>query len=129
MLLPITTMLAAVLALMMVWLSFATIAQRVKTDTSIGEGTSPELFKAIRAHGNLIENAPIAVIVIGLLEFQNAPTLLVQILAGAFIVARLMHPIGIRMDKAPNAPRIIGTMGTQLVLIVGAVYALYMVLL
>lgn len=128
MILPVTTMLAGVLALMLVWLTFGTIKQRLETETSLGDGGHASLQTAVRIHGNFIEYAPIALILIGLLEFQNAPDMLVMGLAGVFVVARLLHPIGMKMEKDPNAPRAIGTMGTQLVLVVGGLYALYMAL-
>lgn len=128
MVLPITTMLAGVLALLLVWLTWATIGIRVKSETEIGDGGNMKLQRAIRAHGNFIEYAPLVVILIGLLEFQNAPDMLVMGLSGLFVVARLLHPIGMKMEKAPNAPRIIGTMGTLAVLVVGGIYALYTVL-
>lgn len=128
MIVPITTMLAGVLALILVWLTWATIGQRVKSETEIGDGGNLQLQRAIRCHGNFIEYAPLALILIGLLEFQNAPDFLVMGLAGAFVIARLLHPIGMKMDKAPNAPRVIGTMGTLAVLVVAGGYSLYMVL-
>lgn len=127
MILPITTMLAGALALILVWLTINTITLRVKTDTSLGDGGNSALQTAIRSHGNFTEYTPLALILIGLLEFQNAPDLLVMALAGLLVVARLLHPLGLKA-KAPNAPRAIGTIGTLTVLIVAALYALYMAL-
>lgn len=125
MILPITTMLAGALGLILVWLTIKTISLRVKTDTSLGDGGHSALQTAIRSHGNFIEYTPLALIIIGLLEFQNAPDLLVMALAGVLVVARLLHPLGLQA-KAPNAARVAGTLGTLAVLVIGSLYALYM---
>ncbi|MEM7568177.1 MAG: MAPEG family protein [Pseudomonadota bacterium] len=126
--LPVTTTLAAVLGLMLIWLKFRAIGQRVKSEAPLGETASTSLQVAVRTHGNFSENAPLAVILIGLLEFGGAPALLVMGLAGVFVFARIMHPIGMGMEKTPNAPRVMGVMLTSAVFVVGGLYALYMVL-
>jgi len=124
--LPITTTLAAVLALILIWLAWATIALRFKTRSTIGDGGNDDLQRAIRGHGNFIEYAPLALILIALLEYQNAPDSLVITLASVFAAARLAHPIGMRKRYDPNMFRVGGTLGTLLVLLIGAGYALAM---
>ncbi|MEO0412939.1 MAG: MAPEG family protein [Pseudomonadota bacterium] len=126
--LPITTGLTSVLCLLLIVLKWRTIGQRVKNEASLGDAGVRDLQVAIRSHANFIENAPLAVILIGLLEYGGAHSYLVLGLAATFIFARVMHPIGMAIEKAPNAPRVMGVMLTIGVFVVGAAYALYMVL-
>ncbi|MEM1021266.1 MAG: MAPEG family protein [Pseudomonadota bacterium] len=123
--LPITMTLVAVCALILCWLKFRTIGMRTKYQASMGDADKPDLQIAIRSHGNFTENAPIAIILVGLLEFSGAPQVLVGALAAAFVVARLLHPLGMT-KQPPNVPRVAGVVMTTAVFVVGAIYALYM---
>lgn len=124
--LHITTSLAAVLAFILVWLSWATIMARVKHDTDIGDAGIDAVRRAVRGHGNFTEYAPLALALVGLLEYQGAPRILVAALAVVFVTGRILHPFGIRQTKSPNFARVVGFLSTLLVLVVGAGYALYM---
>lgn len=126
--LPITTGLAAILCLFLVVLKWRTIGQRMKNEASLGDAGVRDLQVAIRSHANFTENAPLALILIGLLEYGGAHSYLLLGLAAIFLFARIMHPIGMSIEKAPNAPRVMGVMLTIGVFVVGAAYALYMVL-
>ena len=111
--LPITLGTASVLALLFVLLSALTIAARVKTNTSIGTGESSTtlsmgrekeaspLLLAVRSHGNFAEYVPLSLILMGLLEAVDTHPKVLMVIALGLIVARLLHPIGLRRP-APN---------------------------
>ena len=61
----------------------------------MGDENNPSLRRAVRAHGNLIEYAPIMLIIIGLLEYNRVSMPLVIGLAVAFVLARIMHGFGL----------------------------------
>ena len=67
----ITLLYASLLTIMAVLLALKTGMTRGKTNTMLGNGESSELLQSIRAHGNLIENAPFVIILMGLLEMQS----------------------------------------------------------
>lgn len=126
--LPVTTVTAALLGLLLIALKWRTIGQRVKNEASLGDAGSKDLLVAIRSHANLAEHAPLAIILIGLLEFAGANSWVLMGLAGVLIAARILHPIGMGIEKTPNAPRVLGVMLTSAVFVVSAGYALYLVL-
>ena len=57
-------------------------------------------------------------------EFTGSSTNLVHGLGIALVVARILHPLGLRLEAGPTVPRVIGTAVTWGVLIVGAIVAI-----
>ncbi len=113
----ITAISAAALAFLSVKLSLNVIAQRRKHGVSVGDGGNEDLLRAIRAQGNLAEYAPIALILLACLEWNQAPVWLTSILALAFIIGRLLHPLGMKGADHPMQPRVRGMQLTILSLI------------
>lgn len=90
----ITTIVAAIFAVMMVLLSVQVSLQRAKLNVTHGDANDETLRRRVRAHGNFVEYAPLAVIVLGLMEIAAAPRVALLVLAAGFVVARLLHAIG-----------------------------------
>ena len=67
----ITLLYASLLTILAIFLAIKVGMNRVETKTMTGEGESSKLLQSIRAHGNLIEYAPLALILLALLEMQN----------------------------------------------------------
>ena len=61
---PISTMYAAILGLMFVPFTFYVGAYRAKHKITLLDGGDPVLARRIRAQGNFVETAPLAVIVL-----------------------------------------------------------------
>ncbi|MEY3041508.1 MAG: hypothetical protein RLZZ174_590 [Pseudomonadota bacterium] len=88
--------------------------QRGATQTSLGDGdVDGPLYRAIRSHGNLAENAGLMLVALALLEALTGPTAYVQGLCGLFVVARLAHPLG--LSGGIMALRVLGALGTMIV--------------
>ena len=64
----ITLLYTSLLTILAIFLAFRNGLIRGKTKIMLGEGDSSELLQSIRAHGNLMEHAPIALILFLLLE-------------------------------------------------------------
>ena len=96
-------------------LGMRTSLGRQKFSQSVGDGGKPEMAARMRSHGNLTENAPIILLTLGLLEASGEDTVGITILAVVFFVGRLLHPIGMGMKKAPNAPRFLGAFTSYMV--------------
>lgn len=100
--LPVTSLLAGVFALLMVTLSFQVSMRRVKMGgISAGDGGDETLRRRIRAHGNFIEYAPMALIAVGLIEFGGGVKILVWSIAVAFLFSRIAHAIGMLYTSTP----------------------------
>ena len=104
--LPVTTALAGFFALMTVALSAPISLRRLALRVSYGDGGDDVLKRRIRAFGNFIEYAPLALIVLGLLELRHAPSGFVLGIAITLLLARLLHAWG--MLYATRAPRALG---------------------
>ena len=76
-----------------------------------------DLLRAIRAHANLTEYAPIALILLTCLELNRAPLWLTSILAGIFVIGRLLHSVGMKSSESPWQARVWGIQLTLLSMI------------
>ncbi|WP_066798645.1 MAPEG family protein [Sphingomonas soli] len=112
--LTVTGFTAAALAILLVLLALDTIRNRFRTRKPFGLGDDPGLTSASRAHGNLAENAPITLILMGLLEFGGADRQILIYLAVAFVSARLLHALGLYVQTKgpPPLPRALGVIAT-----------------
>jgi len=128
----ITAIVASILTIIFVKLSFAVIALRRKNQVGLGSGGHDELERAIRAQGNFAEYVPFGIILIACLELNGAPWWLVAIPGIALIVGRLIHAKGIQMPPPDFSKRVLGmkfTFGTLISLVIlnlgWALYSLF----
>ena len=122
----ITLLYASLLSLLAVSLAFKTGLLRGKTNTMLGEGDAPEMLQAIRAFGNLIEYAPLAIIMLGLLEIQDVGGWKLHILGSTFFVSRILHAYGITISRERTPYRVVGILGTWLSILVMAISGIWM---
>lgn len=123
--LPITLTIAAAATVLHIWLAGRVSQLRRGYRISIGDGGNEALHRRIRAHGNYIENMPIVLILLALLELAGGDARLLWGAAIIFIVARLLHAFG--MDRTPPSKlRMFGMMGSILALVILAGYAVFM---
>lgn len=115
--LPITALTAAICALMLLITAIDTVRHRMRVRAAFGDaGGDAKLVSASRSHGNLAEHAPLAVILIGLLEQSRANHWALTALATFFLAARALHIVGLYapMSEKPPVPRQLGVIGTWL---------------
>ena len=118
---PVTIWTAVAVTMLVLVLTVRVIRLRMAGRVSIGDGDDAVLAAAIRGHGNLIEYAPLALILIGLLEISGAARGPLIGLAATFVVARVLHAIAFgRPAGPPTASRSLGVVGTLGTLAVGA---------
>lgn len=128
--LPITAITAAVCGLLLLLLAFDTVKQRLRAQAAFGDAGDARLVSAVRSHGNLAEHAPIAIILIGILEFAHAHHWALTALAGLFIVARVLHIWGLYTPSPTGKPplgRQLGVIGTWVSLAALSLWTLWMV--
>lgn len=87
----ITSIYAALLALLIVWLSLRVIKRRRATRVLVGDANDPGLQAAIRAHANATEYVPVALILLLLLELGGGHYALLHAAGLALLTGRLLH--------------------------------------
>ena len=107
----ITAATAAILAVFQMFLMLYVANGRGKFKTGLGDGGHPGLIRRIRIHGNLAENAPLFLILLGLVEISQRWPTYVPIVAAVFVIARVSHALGLSMSSGPSVFRFIGVLG------------------
>ena len=116
-----TSIIASVLTVIFVRLSFAVIRLRRKNKVGLGSGGHEELERAIRAQGNFAEYVPFGIMLIACLEINGAPWWLVAVPGITLIAGRLIHARGINMPPPDFSQRVLGmkfTFNTLIALVV-----------
>ncbi len=124
MILPTSLCFAAAAVLVNFWLAMRCGKVRASEKVSVGDGGSDMLIRRMRAQANFIEQTPLTVVLVALVELTGKGGLWLAPAAAVFIIGRIAHGIG--MDGNFKAGRPIGMMTAmlfQLVLIVVAVMA------
>lgn len=122
--LAITSFYAAILALFYVVLAALVIRQRFKHRVGLGNGKEPQLLQTVRMHGNFAEYVPFLLILVALLELQQAQPWQLHLVAGLTLGGRLLHAVGLWQSSGTSIPRFLGMISTFTALIVGAVFLL-----
>jgi uncharacterized protein len=120
---------AAVLGLLAAVLTVRVIMNRVSTGIQAGDGGNARLGQAIRAHANLSEQAPLALLLIALVELLGTPTAWVHALGITLVLARLSNAWGLSHSLGPTQPRQAGAGLTVLVVVIASLLILYRTLI
>jgi len=123
----ITSLYVSLLALWLVLLSMRVIALRGNPAFAFLRLSSDDersLDRAVRAHGNLAEYAPMMLILLYLLEVQGAGAAVVHGLGAAFLLGRLAHGMTFAFLRHSLPLRVGGMTLTLFSLLVGAVLLL-----
>ena len=113
----ITLVLTAIFGLLHVIFTLRVGNYRFKSKISLGDGGDHELRNRIRAHGNFIENVPIALLLILLNDLDGAEDNTLILMGSVLLIARLTHYLTIATRKLPWILRplsMLGTLGTIL---------------
>lgn len=113
----VTSLYAAILAVIYIMLTVNTILTRKKHWQALGNGDNFEVLRAIRAHGNFMEYTPLFLIMLILTEMNNLSAFFVHLLGVVFVIGRLIHAYSILKSeqyddkgviKAPPKWRVVG---------------------
>jgi len=122
----ITATVAALIGLLAVLLAARVIVFRVRFKVNAGDGGHAPLAQAIRAHANLVEHAPLALIVLAFAEASvPAWRWLIMILGVVLLIARLASAWGLSHSLGGSTGRQAGAGLTQLVTIGASLLVLY----
>ena len=98
-------------------LSILVIRIRIRTRISIGTGEDKALARMSRVFGNFVEYAPIALLLLALVELCGGSRTVLHIAGSAFIVGRIAHAIGLGRTLGINIGRTVGVGLTSLVIL------------
>ena len=112
-----------------VYLSMRTIRARRSAKVALGHNDNPELLKAMRAHSNFSEYVPLSLFAIYLIERDGANPYFIHLLALSLLIGRIIHAYGISMQNENFKFRVTGMLTTFTVLIVSALYLIYLSLM
>lgn len=121
----ITLLYTSLLTILAIFLALRNGVIRGKTKTMLGEGDSPELLQSIRAHGNLMEHAPIALILLLLLEMQGVADWKLHLIGSSFFLCRILHAYGITISRESTPYRVVGALGSWVLMIGMSGYGIY----
>lgn len=125
MLVPITGLYAAALTVVGLTLMNRVGRIRDRTGVSILRGDDMHLALAMRQHGNFIETVPLALILMGLVEANGANGILLHANGILLVLSRIVHPMGLSLERRHHPLRAVGTVGTVLAMLVLAAVALW----
>jgi uncharacterized protein len=120
-----TLLFAGLCALLQCLLTALVIARRLQARVSLLDGGDKPLIKRIRAHGNFIETAPMALLLLALLEFNSLATWAVIGFGSLLVIGRVLHAMGLINNRMRWA-RMAGMLMTIFVISIQAVCCLWL---
>ncbi|NRD34133.1 MAPEG family protein [Shewanella sp. DC2-4] len=116
--LMVTGLYASLTGLLIVALAYRVVKLRRGQKIGLGDGGNSTLALANRVHVNLIENAPIVLILMLVAEAGSLPAFYLHCFGTVWIVARLLHAIGLTQGQGGyHFGRFWGVLLTWLVII------------
>jgi uncharacterized membrane protein YecN with MAPEG domain len=121
----ITSLYAALLTFLFVFLTMRTVSLRKNLGIAIGHGSQPLLLRATRAHANFSEYVPLGLLLILFVEMSGAAIWLVHALGLALLVGRSLHAFGISQVAEKLPFRVAGMALTLTSLVAAALVLLW----
>jgi uncharacterized membrane protein YecN with MAPEG domain len=113
----VTGLYAGLVALLVVALGGRVVRLRQQHRVGIGDGGQPALARAIRAHGNLIENAPLLLLLLLVAELSHAlPAAGLHAAGTVIVLGRALHAFGLSRSAGTSIGRLVGMILTWSVL-------------
>jgi uncharacterized protein len=128
MLLPVTTLYAAIPTLILVALAINVTLHRRKLKVGLGTGNNPIMLRMMRIHGNAVEYIPIAVLLMLIYELNGGAHTTLHLCGCALILGRVLHAAGLWNSDGQSVGRAIGQSLTWLTILILAVVNLLKVL-
>ena len=104
------------------------IAHRRREKITLGDGGFPPLIRAIRAHANATEIAPIALIGLIAMAMTNAPLWAVHVGGLSLTLGRALHGYGLSRDEGASFGRMVGMILSLTALLWIGVYCIWLAL-
>jgi uncharacterized membrane protein YecN with MAPEG domain len=100
-----TLLFAGLCALLQCLLTALVIARRARTGVEWLDGGDLPLLRRMRAHGNFVETAPMALLLMALLELSGLAAVWLWALGGCLLLGRLLHAASLLTHNRPWSRR------------------------
>ncbi|MFA9460195.1 MAPEG family protein [Thiohalorhabdus methylotrophus] len=104
----ITSLYAALNALVLIGLAIRVSAVRRAAGINIGTGAHPGLERAVRAHANAAENIPMGMVLLLTLELVGGAAWLLHACGSLFVAGRVLHGWGLNRSAGASFGRVAG---------------------
>jgi uncharacterized membrane protein YecN with MAPEG domain len=104
------------------------IGHRRREKITLGDGGFPPLIRAIRAHANAIEIAPIALIGLIVMAIANAPLWAIHVGGLSLTLGRALHGYGLSRNEGASFGRMVGMILSLTALLWIGVYCIWLAL-
>jgi len=118
---PVTALYAGMLGLLSVGLANYVLYARINARKL--PGWKPDA--ALRVQANFVENTPLALILLYLIETAGAAEQAIHVFGASLVLVRVLHAWGLSQHEGANYPRLIGAQGTFLLLSLMGVTLIY----
>jgi len=126
---PTITLLFASLHVLLMLVLLARISRhRHGQRIGLGDGGDAVLTRKIRVHGNFIEHAPFALLLLALLELSGLSSPWLWGFGSALLLGRVLHAVGLSRSGGESHGRFWGTALTWVVLLAMALAGLWLAL-
>ena len=127
--LSISPIYASILIALIIFLAYRVTSFRQKETIDLGdEGCSKQMSCAIRAHANAVENIPVSLILLIVMELNNLTPWMLHSFGAILVFARFYHAWGLSRDAGASRGRYFGTLFTWLCILTMVVVNLLLVL-
>ena len=124
--LPVTSFIALPMTMLVIGLAYRVAALRIRKKIGLGVGSNKALAKAIAAHGNAVENIPLALILFGLAELQGANTILVSVCGVIFVAGRFLNGLGVSRHTGNSFGRFYGIILSWIIIVLLALINIWL---
>jgi len=115
--LSITPIYGSLLVLIVVMLAYRVTKFRQKEKIGLGEDKGSMAMRcAVRAHGNAVENIPVGIVLLLVLELNYLTSWMLHVFGLMLVISRVAHAWGISASRGPSKARFYGTLFTWLAL-------------
>lgn len=105
-----TALYAGLIGLLLIVLAALVSRMRRRHQVGLGDGGNKELHRAIRAHGNAVEWAVPALLLLLVAELNRASPLIVHACGMAIVIGRVLHAVGLSRRGGPSFGRMAGSL-------------------
>lgn len=113
---PVTAIYLSLSTALVLFLAYRVTVFRRDEKVGIGDDGSKELKRAIRIHGNAIENLPLSLLLMLLLELNGLAAWALHLFGVVLIVSRIMHAYGMSQHAGLSVGRFYGTLANWLLM-------------
>lgn len=122
MIVPVTGVFAAVLGVLLLALSARVVKFRMKYRMGMGVAEDRDFQAAVRAHGNLVEYAPMALLMLAIAELNGVPGRWIYWVGMGLVTGRILHAWGMIQGRGgPHRARALGILLTWAAILVTAI--------